>query len=104
VSDHDWTLRRVLLLPSHNPHRRSSCVTQACSDGLSVFPHLLDRFNKFDDPAKESMPDYVLGPLKRLHFINQGLSEKELDQYFPVRLYPLGKAALEHSKKTLAQS
>jgi hypothetical protein len=97
--DHDWSLRRVLLLLFVNPHRRSSCVSEACNAGLSLFPHLFERFNKFVDPAAESMPEYVLGPLRLIHFIGQGLSEEELERYFPVRLYPLGQAAIEEAKK-----
>jgi len=99
AADHDWALQRVLLVPFTNPHRRSSCVRDACSQGLSVFPHFFDRFNAFDDPAKDDVPDYVLEPLKLLHFINQGLTEEELDRYFPIRLYPLGKAAIEAARK-----
>jgi hypothetical protein len=101
ASGHDWTLKDVLLLPFANPHRRSSCVSDASRDGLSLFPHLAERFNTFVDSANETMPEYVLGPLKLIHFIGQGLSQSELDQYFPVKLYPLGEKAIRHAKQII---
>ena len=99
AQQHDWTLQKVLLLPFANPHRRPSCVTAACREGLGVFPHLFERFNRFADSADGTTPEYVLNPLRLLHFIGQNLSEEELDRYFPVRLYPLGTAAVEQAKK-----
>lgn len=103
AAGHDWTLRNVLLLPFPNPHRRVACVSDASRDGLSLFPHLLERFNTFIDPAIGTVPMYVLDPLKMIHFIGQALSEAELDRYFPVKLYPLGKKALENAAQ-LARS
>ncbi len=90
---HDWSLRNVLLVPFVNPHHRKSLLRESLIDGLSVFDHHKRRFEQFDDVGAASFPDYVRGPLKLLHYINDDLSAEELKRYFPVQLQPLGKAA-----------
>jgi hypothetical protein len=91
-ASHDWTLLNVFLLPRINPHGRPSLVSESIRDGLSVFEHQLQAFNNFKASAGENVPDYVLDPLKLQHFVNEHMSQADRHRYFPVELYPLGKA------------
>jgi hypothetical protein len=93
---HDWTLRNVFLLPIVNPHARSSLMSDSVLVGLSVIDHHLQTFRSFRASAAPNVPEYVLTPLKANHYINQHLSESDRNRYFPIQLYPLGKAAPPH--------
>ena len=89
---HDWTLRDVFLLPRLNPMGRMSRMLESVSVGLSVFDHHLVAFNRFNAAAGDGVPEYVLQPMKLMHYVNQHMTEADRDRYFPIKLYPLGKA------------
>jgi hypothetical protein len=96
AAHHDWTLRNVLLLPRINTHARPSLMSESIRDGLSVFEHHLQAFNNFTASAGENVPDYVLAPLKLTHYVNEHMPKADRRRYFPIELYPLGKAPPPH--------
>jgi len=93
---HDWTLRDVFLLPRINPYGRSSMMSESRSAALRFFDHHLQAFNSFNASAGPNVPDYVLDAFKVGHYVNERLSEVDRIRYFPVQLYPLGKAPPPH--------
>lgn len=82
---HDWTLNNIFMLPVINRHRRSTLLSASLQAGMTLFPNLIDRYQKFlahEGKAIAERPYW--DSVKMREFAMRGLTPEEYTRYFPV--------------------
>jgi hypothetical protein len=82
---HDWTLKNVFMLPRINRHHRKSLMSESLANGLSVFEHHLEAFEKYNCYDGEDATERMVKEfLKVSHYVMEHLDVSERKRYFPV--------------------